>query len=163
MDEARLTGHIRKLSINSINEKVSASPVVPCTQLDLQMVLASLKLAVETNSYYPVYASKDNPVLPDEYVFDAEDEKAVLKDLTSANFVAKIVDTSDSSKKRKRQGLPQEYLYVFKYPCELMRLDAQTSGVSTENVLVYIKIINRIIPSQKVLIISFHKNIPTNF
>lgn len=64
--------------------------------------------------------------------------------------------------KKKEKGLPQEYLYVFKYPCKLNRRDAQESGIISENLLIYIKINNRKIPHEKLFIVSFHKNRPKN-
>ena len=64
----------------------------------------------------------------------------------------------EDEKKRLEKGLPQEYLYVFKYPCKLKRRDADYSGITNDNVLIYIKINDRKIPYKKVFIISFHKN-----
>lgn len=83
---------------------------------------------------------------------------SVLKDLTEINFVGKIKDVGKGAKKRLEKGLPQEYLYVFKYPCKLKRRDADYSGITNDNVLIYIKINDRKIPYKKVFIISFHKN-----
>lgn len=83
---------------------------------------------------------------------------SVLKDLTEINFVGKIKDVGKGAKKRLEKGLPQEYLYVFKYPCKLKRRDADYSGITNDNVLIYIKINDRNIPYKKVFIISFHKN-----
>ena len=56
------------------------------------------------------------------------------------------------------KGLPQEYLYVFKYPWELRRRDADDSGIVKEKLIIYIKINNKKIPYKKVFIVSFHKN-----
>lgn len=82
----------------------------------------------------------------------------VLQDLAKENFVAKVWDLGKGAEKRKKMGYPQEYLYVFKYPCKLMRRDVQESGVSFENVLIYSKVNDRKIPSKQVFIVSFHKN-----
>ena len=82
----------------------------------------------------------------------------ILKDLKEANFVGKIKDVGKGAKKRLEKGLPQEYLYVFKYPCELRRRDADDSGIVKEKLIIYIKINNRKIPYKKVFIVSFHKN-----
>lgn len=38
------------------------------------------------------------------------------------------------------KGLPQEYLYVFKYPCELRRRDADDSGIVKEKLIISIKL-----------------------
>ena len=94
----------------------------------------------------------------DDYIFDSEDENIILKDLKEANFVGKIKDVGKGAKKRLEKGLPQEYLYVFKYPCELRRRDADDSGIVKEKLIIYIKINNRKIPYKKVFIVSFHKN-----
>ena len=78
--------------------------------------------------------------------------------MKEANFVGKIKDVGKGAKKRLEKGLPQEYLYVFKYPCELRRRDADESGIVKEKLIIYIKINNRKIPYKKVFIVSFHKN-----
>ena len=84
----------------------------------------------------------------------------ILKDLRRDNFVGKIKDLSKGAAKRKAQGLPQEYLYVFKYACRLLRRDAQSSGIEDEDILIYIKVNDRKTPYNKVFVISFHKNKP---
>ena len=123
-------------------------------------MLKDLAKAVDNESYITATPTEGNPALSDDYVFDKEDEKLVLKDLTMSNFVGKVKDVGKGAKKRKREGLPQEYLYVFRYPCELHRIDAEISGVVKENVLIYIKINDRKIPNEIVFIVSFHKNKP---
>lgn len=153
-------GHFKPLSINSIAEKVDARPKVACTSSEIQEVLKDLATAVDDESYIPATPTKDNPSLSDDYIFDKGDEKLILKDLAPANFVGKIKDVGKGAQKRKNNGFPQEYLYVFQYPCELTRRDAEITGTEKENVLIYIKINNRKIPNQIVFIISFHKNKP---
>ena len=86
----------------------------------------------------------------------------MLKDLKRDNFVGKIKDLSKGAAKRRARGFPDEYLYVFKYPCKLLRRDAQSGAAETENILIYIKINNRKIPDDRVIVISFHKNKPKN-
>ena len=142
----------------SIDEEVSAEPKVECLSSEVLEVLKDLRVAVDKKSYQPQAPIVDNPSLSDDYIFDTEDENMVLKDLTEINFVGKIKDVGKGAKKRLEKGLPQEYLYVFKYPCRLQRRDADDSGIDNENVLIYIKINDRKTPYKKVFIISFHKN-----
>lgn len=153
-------GHITKLPIGAITEHVDADPKEPCTDAELLNVLQDLDTAVNNGEYIPETPTADNPALSDDYVFDSGDENFILKDLTKVNFVGKIKDVGKGAKKRLAQGYPQEYLYVFKYPCKLERRDAQESGTVSENVLIYIKINNRKVPYEKVFIVSFHKNRP---
>lgn len=40
------------------------------------------------------------------------------------------------------KGLPQEYLYVFKYPCELRRRDADDSGIVKEKLIILSKLVD---------------------
>lgn len=152
-------GHLTKLPIDAIDEEVSAEPKVECPSSELLGVIEDLRVAVDERDYKPQAPTEENPSLSDDYVFDTQDENMVLKDLTEINFVGKIKDVGKGAKKRLKLGLPQEYLYVFKYPCRLKRRDADDSGVDNENVLIYIKINDRKIPYKKVFIISFHKNI----
>ena len=154
------TDHVTTLPIGAITEHVDAEPKEPCTAAELLNVLQDLNTAVDNGDYIPETPTADNPALSDDYVFDGEDENFILKDLTKANFVGKIKDIGKGAKKRLAQGYPQEYLYVFKYPCKLVRRDAQDSGVVSEDVLIYIKINNRKVPYKKVFIVSFHKNRP---
>lgn len=151
-------GHLTKLPIDAINEIVSAEPKVECPNAELSEVLKDLKKSVERKDYIPQTPTPDNPSLSDDYIFDTEDENLVLNDLKESNFVGKIKDVGKGAKKRVAKGLSQEYLYVFKYPCKLQRRDAEHSGITNEDVLIYIKINNRKTPYKKVFIISFHKN-----
>ncbi|WP_022766628.1 hypothetical protein [Butyrivibrio sp. XPD2006] len=160
MESDHKKGHFKQLSINAITEKVVVQPKVPCSDSEVFGVLADLKKAVEDESYVPATPTAQNPSLSDNYIFDKEDEKMILCDLKLANFVGKALDLSKGADKRKKLGLPQEYLYVFKYPCELIRRDADTSGVEKENILIYIKVNDRKIPNQIVFVVSFHKNNP---
>lgn len=157
MEEETL-GHLIKLSIDAIDEDVYAEPRVECPKTEILEVLRDLKRAVDQKDYQPQAPTTENPSLSDDYIFDTEDENMVLKDLTESNFVGKIKDVGKGAKKRLEKGLPQEYLYVFKYPCRLKRRDAQDSGIPNEKLLIYIKINNRKTPYKKVFIISFHKN-----
>ena len=69
-------------------------------------------------------------------------------------------DLSKGAIKRKERGLPEEYLYVFKYTCRLFRRDAHFSELEYDDILIYIKVNDRKIPYKKVYVISFHKNNP---
>lgn len=157
MPEEQL-GHLWKIPIESIKQNVDAKPRVPCSHTELANMLQDLYTAVETQVYVPQTPTPDNPALSDDYIFNTEDENLILKDLKEENFVGKIKDLSKGATKRRERGLPQEYLYVFQYPCKLLRRDAQECGIVSENVLIYIKINNRKTPYRKVIIISFHKN-----
>lgn len=151
-------GHITKLCIDAIDEEILAIPKVECPSSEVQEVLKDLKIAVEERNYQPQSPTEENPDLSLDYIFDAKDEELVLKDLGESNFVGKIKDVGKGAKKRIRKGLPQEYLYVFKYSCKLKRRDAESSGIEDEAVLIYIKINNRKVPYEKVFVVSFHKN-----
>lgn len=151
-------GHLLKLSIGSIKQNIDAEPRVPHTKAEVDQVLHDLYISVDHKNYVPQTPTVENPALSDEYIFDTEDENLVLKDLKQENFVGKILDLSKGAKKRKKMGLPQEYLYVFQYPCKLIRRDADDSGIVSKNVLIYIKINNRKTPYEKVFIVSFHEN-----
>lgn len=152
--------HVVKLPIDTIDEPVDATPQVSCSTNELIGVLLDLSKAVDEKSYIPQTPTKENPALSDDYVFDASDENRILKDLGKENFVGKVLDLSKGAEKRKQNGYPQEYLYVFKYPCKLMRRDAEESGITSEQILIYIKINDRKIPYKKVFVVSFHKNRP---
>lgn len=157
MDEDKI-GNLEKLPINSIVEDVDAEPRIDCSEKEIIEVLHDLSVAVDAQDYVPQTATRDNPALSDDYIFNTNDENLVLKDLTKENFVGKVKDLSRGAAKRKSRGLPQEYLYVFKYPCKLLRRDELESGPVSENVLIYIKINDRKTPYKKVFVVSFHKN-----
>ena len=150
--------HVTKLPIGAIPGTVTANPQVPCTPSELNTVLMDMHRAVDNEDYISPTPTVDNPSLSDDYIFDTEDQNMILKDLSMVNFVGKIKDLGKGAIKRIQQGFPQEYLYVFQYPCKLMRRDAQSSGCIADDVLIYIKINDRQIPYKKVIIISFHKN-----
>lgn len=151
-------GHLWKIPMESIEQSVDAKPQVHCSPPEIVQILQDLYTAVENKAYVPQTPTPDTPALSDDYIFDTEDENLILKDLKEENFVGKIKDLSKGAAKRKERGLLQEYLYVFQYPCRLLRRDAQESGIASENILIYIKINNRKTPYEKVFIISFHKN-----
>ena len=157
MEEGK-TGNFIKLPINSFSEVVEAKPRVECTEEEITEVLNDLSIAVDAKDYVIQTPTKENPSLSDDYIFDTNDENLILKDLSVENHVAKIKDHSKGALRRKREGLPQEYLHVFQYSCNLKRRDAQESGITSEDILIYIKVNNRKIPYKKVFIISFHKN-----
>ncbi|MBQ9768037.1 MAG: hypothetical protein IJW37_08040 [Lachnospiraceae bacterium] len=152
--------HLRKLPIDAIEESVDATPAVACSEDELLHVLQDLAKAVDEKTYIPQTPTVENPALSDDYVFNTSDENMILKDLSKENFVAKVRDVGKGAEKRKKMGYPQEYLYIFKYPCKLIRRDSQESVVSSENVLIYIKVNDRKIPDEKVFVVSFHKNRP---
>lgn len=151
-------GHLWKIPMESIEQSVDAKPQVHCSPPEIVQILQDLYTAVENKAYVPQTPTPDTPALSDDYIFDTEDENLILKDLKEEKFVGKIKDLSKGAAKRKERGLLQEYLYVFQYPCRLLRRDAQESGIASENILIYIKINNRKTPYEKVFIISFHKN-----
>lgn len=145
MDKEKL-GHLVKLPINAIDEDISVEPIVQCPKSELLIVLQDLKFAVNRMDYVSATPTEENPALSDDYIFDTGDQNIILNDLNEVNFVGKIKDIGKGAKKRLAKGLPQEYLYVFKYPCRLQRRDADYSGIDNENVLIYIKINDRKIP-----------------
>lgn len=159
MEENRI-GNVEKLPINSIVENVDANPKVAYTDQELEELFQDLAIAVDTKDYVPQTPTEDNPALSDYYIFTTNDQNLILKDLKKKNLVGKVLDRSKGAAKRKERGLPQEYLYVFQYPCKMLRRDAQESGINAENVLIYIKINNRKNPYKKIFIVSFHKNNP---
>ncbi len=111
-------GHLLKLPIGSVKQKIEAKPLVSCLPTEVSEVLKDLYAAVDDKSYIPQTPTVHNPALSDEYIFDTEDENLVLKDLKQDNFVGKVNDLSKGAERRKKMGLPQEYLYVFQYPCK---------------------------------------------
>lgn len=135
MEEGKI-GNLLKLPINSIVEKVDAEPEISCLEQEIIQVLYDLSAAVDAKNYVTQTATSKNPALSDDYIFETNDENLVLKDLTKENFVGKVKDLSKGSAKRREKGYPQEYLYVFKYPCRMLRRDAQESGIISENVLI---------------------------
>lgn len=153
-------GYVQKISLDTISEIVEGEPKVEASHEEIINVLKDLYIAVDKRDYIPQTPTEENPALSDDYVFDTNDQNLVLKDLKEDNFVAKIIDVSKGAERRRQKGLPQEYLYVFKYACKLMRRDATIDEL--EDVLIYIKINNRKIPYKKVYIVSFHKNRPKN-
>lgn len=135
MEEGKI-GNLLKLPINSIVEKVDAEPEISCLEQEIIQVLYDLSAAVDAKNYVTQTATSKNPALSDDYIFETNDENLVLKDLTKENFVGKVKDLSKGSAKRREKGYPQEYLYVFKYPCRMLRRDAQESAIISENVLI---------------------------
>lgn len=154
--------HFVRLPLSSFPEQADAEPQVPCTADEIAMVLRDLTIAVNKETYIPATPTEENPALSEDYIFDMEDEKAILRELDSEHFVGKIKDVGKGARNRKKRGLPQEYLYVFQYSCRLCRRDAQESGILTEDILIYIKLNNRKTPYEQVFVISFHKNRPRN-
>ena len=157
MEETK-TGNFSKISLDSFTEIVVVEPRVECYEKEIKDVLADLRAAVDAEDYIVQTPTKDNPALSDDYIFSTNDQNLILKDLSLENHVGKIKDLGKGAVKRKQNGLPQEYLHVFQYPCSLKRRDAQESGVVSENVLIYIKINDRKVPYKKIFVISFHKN-----
>lgn len=153
-------GHLIKLPLDAINEAVEAEPRVVCSEEEISEVLKDLYTAVDEKTYIPQTPTVDNPALSDDYIFDTNDENLVLKDIKRDNFVGKIKDLSKGAAKRRAKGFPEEYLYVFKYACKLMRRDAHSGAPEDEDILIYIKVNDRKIPYDKVFVISFHKNKP---
>ena len=152
--------HIVKLPLDCIDEIVEAEPQVEYSDDEIKEVIRDLYNAVDNGTYYPSIPTEENPALSDDYIFDTNDEDFILRDLKRENFVGKIIDLSKGAIKRKARGFPQEYLYVFKYACTLMRRDAYISDFKKEEILIYIKINNRKTPYNKVYVVSFHKNRP---
>lgn len=144
---------VQKLSLSVIDETVDAEPKVEASQEEIKNVLNDLYVAVDKSEYIPQTPTEENPALSDDYIFDTKDQNFVLKDLEEDNFVAKIKDISKGAERRRQKGLPQEYLYVFKYACKLMRRDAAID--ESEDVLIYIKINNRKVPYKKFLLFHF--------
>ena len=153
-------GHFSKLPIDSISENVEANPKVEYTEEEILELLRDLCIAVDEGSYIPQTPTEEHPSLSDDYIFDTNDENLILKDLKKENLVGKVKDLSKGSIARREKGYPDEFLYVFKYPCLLHRRDEESDNKKAENVLIYIKINNRKIPLKKVFVVSFHKNVP---
>lgn len=159
--DALESSHVVPLPIYAINEKVTAEPAVFCSAEELLKVIADVNLAGKSGNYVPQTATAENPSLSDDYIFDTTDQNKILQALKAENFVGKVKDKSKGAAKRKTQGLPDEYLYVFKYPCKLKRRDAiTTNDALTENLIIYIKVNDRQVPYRKLFVVSFHKNRP---
>ena len=140
-----------------IDNEVEVRPMVLCTETEIQDIVKELHKSVEKKDY-KIAISNKNRALFEKYVLDSRDAEQILLDLQETDFVGKIVDVGKGAKKRLEKGLPQEYLYVFQYPCELKRRDAEESGIEEERILIYIKINHRVVPYDQVFIISFHEN-----
>lgn len=158
--ESSEASHVVPLDLCSITEPVVARPAVTCTNEELSEVIEKVNIAGKTGDYIPQTPTVENPALSDDYIFDTADQNLILEQLNSTNFVGKVVDKSKGAVKRQAKGYPAEYLYIFKYPCRLKRRDALSSGVPTDDVLIYIKINNRKIPYERLIVVSFHKNHP---
>jgi len=126
--EENVSKHLVKLPLDAINESVEASPQVGYTNEEIESVLKDLKEAVEKGTYKPCMPTVANPSLSDDYLFDQNDERFVLNDLTKDNFVGKVRDLSKGSHARTEQGYPLEFLYVFKYPCRLVCRESDKSS-----------------------------------
>ena len=147
--------NIVKVNFDDYDELVTAEPMVPFTENELISVLNDIHSAVENGTYIFPYDERNN--LFDDYIFKPCDQDYILKDLSEENFVGKIKDLSKGSLKRKEKGYPDEYLYVFKYACKVFRKKDQENN-SQEMIMIYIKINDRKIPYNSVIIVSFHKN-----
>jgi hypothetical protein len=158
MEDGKIIGHFRKLPMTGVNERVSAEPKVACTEMEKQMLLADIHEAAETGDYKPALPTEDNPSLARDYIFDSNDEANILKDLKAENFIAKVKDKSKGAKKRKAKGLPEEFLYVFAYPCELDCRSEEDGKTSKKELIIYIKINDRREPIKQVIVVSFHEN-----
>ena len=120
---------VQKLSLSVIDETVDAEPKVEASQEEIKNVLNDLYVAVDNSEYIPQTPTEENPALSDDFIFDTKDQNFVLKDLEEDNFVAKIKDISKGAERRRQKGLPQEYLYVFKYACKYLHLTQRLSAV----------------------------------
>ncbi len=154
MEEGK-TGNFEKLPINSFSEVVVAKPQVGCTEEEILEVLNDLSLAVDAKDYVIQTPTKENPSLSDDYIFDTNDENLILKDLSVENHVAKIKDLSKGALRRKCEGLPQEYLHVFQYSCNLKRRDAQESGISSEDISFILRLMTERYRTKKFLLFPF--------
>ena len=65
------------------------------------MVLRDLTIAVKKENYIPATPTEENPALSEDYVFDTEDEKLILRELNSEHFVGKIKDVGKGARNRK--------------------------------------------------------------
>lgn len=81
--------HFTELSLDAFTECAEADPKVPYTADELEMVLRDLVNAVVEESYITATPTVDNPALSDDYVFDSEDEKTILKSIGIQHFVGK--------------------------------------------------------------------------
>lgn len=150
--------HYRKIPLDEIDEEVEAEPQVECQNAEVEEMLRDLFRALKEDTCIFPRATDKNPSLSDDYVFDKEDQTMILEDLKIENFVAKIQDLGKGAKIRIAKGLPQEYLYVFRYACRLYKRESIEGKYDFEKVLLYIKINNRKNPRKVVFVVSFHKN-----
>ncbi|MEI3380310.1 MAG: hypothetical protein V8R43_01415 [Dorea sp.] len=93
--------HFVKLPLSSFPEQAEAEPQVPCTAEEIDMVLRDLTIAVKKENYIPATPTEENPALSEDYVFDTEDEKLILRELNSEHFVGKIKDVGKGARNRK--------------------------------------------------------------
>ena len=149
--------HVCKLSLEECSEPVYARPKVDCTREEVTSVLQELRKAVKAHNYVPPSPRGDELDLWMEYLLDDKDIDGILMDLNEENFVGKVKDMSKGGKHREKRGFPPEFPYVFKYYCKLIRRDSGAK-IARDNVLIYIKINNRVVPNHIVFVISFHKN-----
>ncbi len=152
-----MTGNFKRCSKDLIDDRIDVRPEAPYTEAEVQDIVKELHKSVENKDYKITYSDKYKALF-EKYVLESRDTDKILLDLQDTDFVGKIVDVGKGAKKRLEKGLPQEYLYVFQYPCELKRRDAEESGIEEERILIYIKINHRIVPYNLVFIISFHEN-----
>lgn len=153
--------NVIKLPITAINEHVIAKPIVACREEEIEKLLDDIHTAARNKTYIPQTATEENPDLSELYVFEEEDQEFILCDLSTSNFVGKIKDVGKGAKRRKQNGLPQEYLYVFQYSCKLCkRYEGNGKEQELEDILIYIKINNRTVPYKRIIVVSFHKNNP---
>ena len=152
-----MTGNFKRCSKDLIDDQIDVRPEAPYTEAEVQDIVKELHKSVENKDYTITYSDK-NRALFEKYVLESSDIDKILLDLQETDFVGKIVDVGKRAKKRLEKGLPQEYLFVFQYPCELKRRDAEESGIEEERILIYIKINHRKVPYNRVFIISFHEN-----
>ncbi len=65
MAEERI-GHLLKLPIGSVKQKIEAKPLVPCLPTEVSEILKDLYAAVDDGSYIPQTPTEYNPSLSDE-------------------------------------------------------------------------------------------------
>lgn len=148
--------NIVKVSFDDYDEEVTAEPQVPCSEQEVLSVLNDIYIAVNNDSYY-CPRDERNYSFFSYFNINKKEQDFILKDLTYSNFVAKIKNLNENSKARKLKGYPDEYLYVFKYPCEIYKRD-DIKLLFPQKVMIYIKINNRKIPNKIVIVVSFHEN-----
>ena len=147
--------NIVKVSFDDYDELVTAEPQVQCSEDELNLVLNDIYNAVTNGTYIFPFDDRNN--LFDEYIFKPKDQDYILKDLSKENFVGKIKDLSKGSLKRKEKGYPDEYLYVFKFACKVFRKE-DIKKTSQEKIMISIKINDRKIPNNDLIVVSFHRN-----